>query len=71
MGKLLQVVGTIMINLYYRGFCLSEEQEGAEEGGMQFMDGTGVGEGHGENNVSDQIEYEEQLLGEKGEQEQE
>lgn len=33
---------------------------------MQFMDGTGVGEGEGEKNISDEIEYEEQLLGQKG-----
>jgi hypothetical protein len=34
-----------MMNLYYRGFCISEESSGKEEGGMEFMDGTGVGEG--------------------------
>ncbi len=47
-----------MINLYYKGFCLTEEEKG-EEGGMEFMDGTGVGEGQGQNNISKEIEYEE------------
>ena len=33
---------------------------------MEYTDGTGIGEGKGQENVSKEIEYEEQLLGEQG-----
>lgn len=28
LGKLLQVVGNIMVNLYYKGFCIQEGETG-------------------------------------------
>lgn len=67
----------IFRNLYHHGFCRVDEKEGDESGGdgkMQFqddVDGTGMGEGEGKKDVSNDIEDEEQLLGLKGEEQQE
>ena len=63
--------------LLANGFCKSEDDDetdscregGARRGNMHFEDdveGTGMGEGEGKKDVSDQIEDEEQLLGLKG-----
>ena len=74
-SKLLYVLLRVFRVLVAKGFCVdnSEEQDGEGEGGdasgMNFEDdveGTGMGEGEGKNDVTDQIENEEQLLGLKG-----
>jgi hypothetical protein len=61
--------------LISKGYCsdvASDDGEGDGEGdisGMKFeddKDGTGMGEGEGKNDVTDQLESEEQLLGLKG-----
>jgi midasin (ATPase involved in ribosome maturation) len=61
--------------LVAKGYCADEVEEsgdcngGGGEGNMKFEDdveGTGMGEGEGKNDVTDQIENEEQLLGLKG-----
>lgn len=75
--KLDYVLIRIFRNLYQHGFCRAEEKEGGESGGdgkTQFQDdveGTGMGEGEGKKDVSDEIEDEEQLLGLKGDQQEE
>ena len=78
--KLLYVLLRVFRVLIAKGFCSDEVSDGGEgdgEGGageMKFEDdveGTGMGEGDGKNDVTDQIENEEQLLGLKGEDEHE
>lgn len=75
--KLDFILVRIFRNLYQHGFCRVDEKEGDEGGGdgkMQFqddVDGTGMGEGEGKKDVSNEIEDEEQLLGLKGEEQQE
>lgn len=74
MCKLLYIILSLFIHLTYNGFCGEEDQEheGDDEddkdGKFEFNDGTGMGEGKGMQNVSDQIEHEEQLEGLKDEQ---
>lgn len=75
--KLDYVLIRIFRNLFQHGFCRAEDKEGGESGGdgkMQFQDdveGTGMGEGEGKKDVSNEIEDEEQLLGLKGDQQEE
>ena len=43
-------------NLFYNGFCVApEEQEGKGNEKDEFVEGTGVGEGYGEVNVSKEM----------------
>jgi midasin len=68
--KLLYIWLAILNKLFVSGFCRKpDEQEGAEEDGktQDNCDGTGMGEGEGKKDVSDQITDEEQLLGTKDE----
>ncbi|CAH0485031.1 unnamed protein product [Peronospora farinosa] len=77
--KLEYVLIRIFRNLFQHGFCRTNEGKNDEEGDggsgkMQFQDdveGTGMGEGEGKKDVSHEIEDEEQLLGLKGEQQEE
>jgi midasin (ATPase involved in ribosome maturation) len=64
--------------LVSKGFCADDVEEGGDGegdgGNMNFEDdveGTGMGEGDGKNDVTDQIEDEEQLLGLKGDEDKE
>ncbi|CAI2366578.1 unnamed protein product [Moneuplotes crassus] len=73
LAKLLYILLTLFLNLTYNGFCGDrdqEEEEGEGEKGENFdvHDGTGMGEGKGMQNVSDEIEHEEQLEGLKDDQ---
>ena len=77
--KLLYVLLRVFRVLIAKGFCSDDVSDGGDgdgEGGageMKFEDdveGTGMGEGEGKNDVTDQIENEDQLLGLKGEEEQ-
>jgi midasin len=74
--KLLYVLLRVFRVLIAKGFCADDVSDGGEgdgaggAGNMKFEDdveGTGMGEGEGKNDVTDQIENEEQLLGLKGE----
>ncbi|CAM9114855.1 unnamed protein product [Choristocarpus tenellus] len=73
-GKLHYVIVRVFRTLLSKGLCSDETEEGDGEGGgdiqgMKFDDdveGTGMGEGEGKKDVSDQIEDEEQILGLKG-----
>jgi midasin (ATPase involved in ribosome maturation) len=77
--KLALVVGASLLRLMKDGFCSppdSEEGEAGEDAGEggnkgegKFHAGTGIGEGKGQKDVSDQIENEEQVLGLKGDDE--
>ncbi|GLE05582.1 hypothetical protein PINS_up014614 [Pythium insidiosum] len=77
--KLDYVLVRIFRNLFQHGFCRSAEEKGDESGDgsgqkMKFEDdveGTGMGEGEGKKDVSHEIEDEEQLLGLKGDEQQE
>jgi hypothetical protein len=68
-GKLLYVLLRVFRVLLAKGLCSDETKEsegGGGEGERRFEDdveGTGMGEGDGKKDVSDQIENEEQLLG--------
>ncbi|EGR30434.1 type a von willebrand factor domain protein [Ichthyophthirius multifiliis] len=71
-SKLLELTSVIFYNLFYKGFCQPKnnngDQEGEtddEEGKYEFKEGTGIGEGKGKENVTKEIEFEEQLLGNK------
>ena len=74
LSKLLYILCSLFIHLTYNGFCgekdqEEEEAEGDNEGSdFDMADGTGMGEGKGMQNVSDQIEHEEQLEGLKDDQ---
>lgn len=63
-SKLGYILSNLFCALYTEGFCLTKE-EGGEAEGTKFedADGTGMGEGEGKKDVSDQIEDEDQLLG--------
>ena len=74
-SKMLYILLRVFRNLIAKGFCSDDVADGGEgdgEGGageMKFEDdveGTGMGEGDGKEDVTDQIENEEQLLGLKG-----
>lgn len=79
-AKLVYVVLRVFRVLLSKGFCSDETAEG-EDGeadgdvsGMTFeddKDGTGMGDGEGKRDVSDQLESEEQLAGLKAEQDNE
>jgi MoxR-like ATPase len=68
-AKLHYILLRIFRVLVSKGFCSDKETEDDDDGaegdasGMTFEDGTGMGEGEGSKDVTDQIENEEQLLG--------
>jgi MoxR-like ATPase len=75
-AKLHYILLRIFRVLVSKGFCTDETSEGDGEAegdasGMTFEDGTGMGEGEGKTDVTDQIENEEQLLGLKNDKEDE
>jgi midasin len=70
LAKLSYVCSSIFCSLICEGYCMPEGQEGEAtegtgEGELQWQDagGTGMGEGTGKKDVSDQIQNEDQLLG--------
>jgi midasin len=70
LAKLSYVCSSIFCSLICEGYCMPEGQEGGAqegtgEGELQWQDagGTGMGEGTGKKDVSDQIQNEDQLLG--------
>ncbi|WVQ75947.1 hypothetical protein IAR50_005582 [Cryptococcus sp. DSM 104548] len=70
--KLAYVVGRIVLDLAQKGFCKPQEQnhDGEGEDG-DAIEGTGMGAGTGENNVSNEITEESQVEGLQGEDEEE
>jgi hypothetical protein len=71
-AKLGYVLANLFAGVFREGFCGAKEEAG-QEGATSFEDaaGTGMGAGEGQKDVSDQIENEDQLLGNKGEEEEE
>ncbi|EQC37386.1 hypothetical protein SDRG_04990 [Saprolegnia diclina VS20] len=71
MSKAEFVIVRVFRTLLSNGFCKAPEEKEDDSTGGQFnfeddVEGTGMGEGDGKKDVSDQIEDEEQLLGLKG-----
>lgn len=59
-------MGNLFSSLYLEGFCSKPDEEDGQEGATKFeeeISGTGMGEGEGKKDVSEQIEDEDQLLG--------
>ncbi len=71
--KLSFVVGRVMLDLAQKGFCKpSEESDSSKDGeDGNAVEGTGMGAGTGDKNVSSEIEEEGQVEGLQGEQEEE
>ena len=68
--KLTYVVGRIMLDLAQRGFCKPQEESKAEDGEEgDAVEGTGIGAGTGDKNVSAEITEESQVEGLQGEEE--
>src|SRR5690606_15557281 len=62
-SKLTFIVMKIFTSLFKEGYCAKEEEsEGTSSGQVEFSEGTGLDEGEGINDVSEQIENEEQVL---------
>ena len=59
------ILSNIFVALYTDGFCVTKEDPENEGDNLKFEDatGTGMGEGEGAKDVSDQIQDEDQLLG--------
>ncbi|KAH9296173.1 hypothetical protein KI387_039761, partial [Taxus chinensis] len=64
-AKLDYILSNIFAALYTDGFCVSKEGPADEGDNLKYEDvsGTGMGEGEGAKDVSDQIQDEDQLLG--------
>ncbi|WWD21566.1 hypothetical protein CI109_106052 [Kwoniella shandongensis] len=71
--KLSYVVGRLMLDLAQKGFCKpsEESQDGGEGEDGDTVEGTGMGTGSGEKNVSSEIKEESQVEGLQGEEEEE
>ncbi|KAL5512832.1 hypothetical protein ACEPAG_3098 [Sanghuangporus baumii] len=68
--KLTYVSGSLLRNIATNGFCRPSEFEDtgdAQEGAIELAEGTGLGQGEGQEDVSNQIEDESQFEGIKGE----
>jgi len=59
-------------NLFRDGYCTPPEDGGESKDGGELtgIEGTGMGEGKGEKDVSDQLEDEDKIMGEKYDEEQ-
>ena len=71
--KLSYVVGRIMLDLAQKGFCKPQEESDSKNDGQdgETVEGTGMGAGTGDKNVSSEIEEEGQVEGLQGEEEEE
>lgn len=66
--KLAMVTSSIFLSLVKEGFCTQETgdeegTDGQETGSLNEVEGTGIGEGKGKDDVSKEIEDEDQVLG--------
>jgi hypothetical protein len=69
-AKLEAVLSSLAVGVCLEGFCARPDEQDGEDGaeGGKMMDdvgGTGMGEGEGKKDVSDEIEDEEQILGQE------
>lgn len=62
-AEMTRALAHIFTQLFSEGFGSAEEPTESVAGGTRDATGTGMGEGEGINDVSDQIEDESQLLG--------
>jgi midasin len=71
--KLTYVVARLMLDIAQKGFCKPQEEGDESKGGQdgEMVDGTGLGSGTGDKNVSNEIEEEGQVEGLRGEKEEE
>lgn len=70
--KLGYVVSRLVLDLAQKGFCKPQEQsDSKDDQGGETVDGTGMGSGTGDKNVSSEIEEESQVEGLQGEKEEE
>ncbi|WWD07578.1 hypothetical protein V865_005679 [Kwoniella europaea PYCC6329] len=71
--KLSYVVGRLMLDLAQKGFCKPQEQseDDGAGGDGEMVEGSGMGAGTGDKNVSNEIKEESQVEGLQGEEEQE
>lgn len=70
LGKLTYIISCVFLSLFNNGFCRPIEEKEAEAGD-KIEDGTGLGEGTGEKDITDQLEDEEQFNSNPNEQPQE
>lgn len=71
--KLAFILGSVAKTIAEKGFCKpqeTDEGDAGQAGGEKLEDGTGLGSGEGQENVSEQIEDESQVEGLQGEEEQ-
>eukprot|EP00898_Chlorokybus_atmophyticus_P007316 jgi/Chlat1/7586/Chrsp63S07074 len=67
-AKLGYIVSSVLVTLLREGFCTPKEEADGKDGNGKFeqeAEGTGMGEGEGRKDVSDEIENEDQLLGDQ------
>ncbi|WWC86817.1 uncharacterized protein L201_001696 [Kwoniella dendrophila CBS 6074] len=71
--KLSYVVGRVMLDLAQKGFCKPSEQseDDGQGGDGEMVEGSGMGTGTGDKNVSNEIKEESQVEGLQGEEEEE
>lgn len=62
-AEMTNVLAYIFALLLHKGFCSTEDQTENNAQGTRDSAGTGMGDGEGVNDVSDQIEDEAQLIG--------
>ncbi|KAG9103873.1 hypothetical protein FRC06_007402 [Ceratobasidium sp. 370] len=71
-SRLTYVLASTVRTLMQKGFCKppdAQDESGGKEAGEELAEGTGMGEGAGTENISNQIEDEAQVEGLQGEQE--
>jgi hypothetical protein len=67
LNKLQYLLSSVLYNIVFKGFCKAPTEDDAEDGNddaqdgkMEITEGMGIGEGKGQENVSKEIEFEEQ-----------
>ena len=70
-SKLLYVVSSIFCNLFKEGFCKEPEEQESQCKGEELESGKGLGEGKGQEDISQELEDQEQFGDDKGEEPQE
>ena len=67
LSRLTLILSNVFLHLYQEGFCrpppADEQAQSNESQDGKLIEGTGIGEGEGEKNVSKEIEFEEQVTG--------
>lgn len=71
LSKFTYLVSVVFCNLQVKGFCtpLEDQGEPLTTGDFETEIGTGIGEGRGEDDITKELEFDEQVAGVKGEQE--